>query len=183
MSKGLGAVQRAILKLIADNPGGAWSFAALCRALYPPREIEATDFVSASAWAQACARRDSTTARRHAIGRALARLKLPGTWTTIGRGRNREAKRLYDPCNLESARKVAVQMTPWTTPAELAARVEKAKRWRDASAQERDIMRLDDEIAAARHMLSVIKDRSARDKRLAEIAALEQDKRALADKR
>jgi hypothetical protein len=172
MSRGAGKVQRTILNLIETHPDGAWSFAQLCRAIYPNKKITESDYISADAWARASKR--NPTAERHAVGRAIARLKLPGTWTLTSR-RGERAKWLYDPCRFESTRKVY----PNLPPNELLERVKKAKRWRDATPHERTKMRIDDEIASLRYMLIVIKDRDRIEESRSRIAALEAEKRAL----
>ncbi|SRR5208283_761454 len=82
MSKGPGKLQREIAALIAAEPDGAWAYEDLAALIY-----------GAAGW---------TRAQKSAIGRALAAMKLPGTWTIGDSDRRRW---LYDECNLASFRK------------------------------------------------------------------------------
>jgi hypothetical protein len=124
MSKGPGRVQQAILALIAAQPDGAWSFDELCGLIYPPGE-----------WVKvksARVRRPRT--QLVAIGRALARMTLPGTWTT-GSPRRSPNRWLYDACSLASVRKIHADWGEHCfEPGGTGFRqVDEAKRNRDAS--------------------------------------------------
>jgi hypothetical protein len=129
MSKGLGRVQRTILALIEAEPNGAWSFEELCGLIYPTSE-----------WVRpkGAGRVRRPKAQLVAVGRALARMTLPGTWTTGGSSGDRRSW-LYDKCSLVSERK----RRPYHDKAHFEPggyvfeQVEKAKRWRDGSPLER----------------------------------------------
>ena len=108
MSRGHGHVQRKILELIASEPNGAWSFEELCRLVYERHAIKA---------------------RRVAIGRAIPRLKLPGTWAVED---DRGKCWLCDPCNLQSMRIAHLAHPDHFKPGGLYYEmVERAKRRRD----------------------------------------------------
>ena len=93
MSKGCGKVQRAIGALIRAEPDGAWAYEHLAERIYGTALF--------------------TRAQKNAIGRALARMQLPGTWE-VWRASFQNDRRfwLFDPCNLESWRKVASHWDP-----------------------------------------------------------------------
>jgi hypothetical protein len=115
MSRGHGYVQRKVLELIAANPNGAWTIADLCWIIY----------------------RRITKAHRVAVGRALRRMTLPGTWAIKQYWGDRKHW-LCDPCNLESM-KIACRGHPtnFQPGGQVYENVERAKRWRDASPIER----------------------------------------------
>ncbi len=85
MSKGPGRVQQAILAMIEAQPDGAWTFEDLCRLIYDD-------------W-------KPTRAQLGAVGRAIRRMTLPGTWTIGGTWGDRRSW-LYDKRSLASARKM-----------------------------------------------------------------------------
>ena len=60
MSKGFGKIQRSIGALIRAEPDGAWAYEHLAERIYGTALF--------------------TRAQKNAIGRALARMRLPGTW-------------------------------------------------------------------------------------------------------
>jgi hypothetical protein len=126
MSRGHGFVQRKILALIAAEPNGAWSYGELCRIVYPGQ-------AAAAAKAQLVA-----------IGRALSRLTLPGTWALVWSDRKCW---LCDPCNLMSMRIIyrghsAHHFEPGGMYYEA---VERAKRYRDGSALDRIDIQIENE--------------------------------------
>ena len=87
MSKGCGKVQRAIGALIRAEPDGAWAYEHLAERIYGTALF--------------------TRAQKNAIGRALARMRLPGTWAVWQASFNKDQRFwLFDPCNLESWRKI-----------------------------------------------------------------------------
>ena len=61
MSKGFGKIQRSIGALIRAEPDGAWAYEHLAERIYGTALF--------------------TRAQKNAIGRALARMRLPGSWT------------------------------------------------------------------------------------------------------
>jgi hypothetical protein len=127
MSKGPGRVQRAILAQIAAEPDGAWPFERLCRLVYDDRKH----------W-------KPTRAQLGAVGRALKRITLPGTWTTGSFFGDRRSW-LYDECSLASVRKMHIAHEDHFKPGGMYfEKVEKAKRFRDASPLERIEMRIAD---------------------------------------
>jgi hypothetical protein len=127
MSKGPGHVQRAVLALIAAEPDGAWSYERLCQRIYPPTPG------------------GPTRAQLGALGRALQRMTLPGTWTTGGVGGDRRTW-LYDECNLASMREAHPRLHEhhFKPGGRVFERVEKAKRFRDAPPLERIAMQIVD---------------------------------------
>jgi hypothetical protein len=88
MSKGCGKVQRAIAALIRADPDGAWAYEHLAERIYGTARF--------------------TRAQKNAIGRALAAMRLPGTWAVYQASFNNDRRFwLFDPCRLEAWRKVA----------------------------------------------------------------------------
>ena len=88
MSKGFGKIQRAIGTLIRAEPDGAWPYEDLAERIYGTAPF--------------------TRAQKNAIGRALAAMRLPGTWAVYqATFRNDRRFWLFDPCRLEGWRKVA----------------------------------------------------------------------------
>jgi hypothetical protein len=88
MSKGFGKIQRAIAVLIKAQPNGAWAYEHLAERIYGTALF--------------------TRSQKNAIGRALANMRLPGTWGVWQASFNNDRRFwLFDPCNLESWRKVA----------------------------------------------------------------------------
>jgi hypothetical protein len=86
MSKGPGKVQREIAALIEADPDGAWAYEELGRLTY--------------GWAG--------RPQKSAFGHALKTMRLPGTWTVMQASfRNDRRFWLFDPCRLESWRKIA----------------------------------------------------------------------------
>jgi hypothetical protein len=127
MSRGHGLVQRKILELIAAEPNGAWSLDNLCGIVYPP----------------AIKTRAMAKAQLVAIGRALKRLQLPGTWAVQ---RNDRECWLCDPCNLGSMRIVYRGHPSHFEPGGMYYKqVERAKRFRDGSPLDRINMQIEDE--------------------------------------
>jgi hypothetical protein len=93
MSKGFGKVQRSIAALIRAEPDGAWAYEHLIKRIY------GTDRFA--------------RAQKNAIGRALAAMRLPGTWEVWQASfQNDRRLWLFDPCNLESWRKIAAGWDP-----------------------------------------------------------------------
>ena len=88
MSKGFGKVQRMIATLIKAEPDGAWAYEHLTERIYGTARF--------------------TRAQKNAIGRALARMRLPGTWAVFQASFTSDRRFwLFDPCRLEAWRKVA----------------------------------------------------------------------------
>ena len=88
MSKGFGKIQRTIAALINAQPDGAWAYEHLAERIYGTTLF--------------------TRAQKNAIGRALAHMRLPGTWAVWQASFNDDRRSwLFDPCNLESWRKIA----------------------------------------------------------------------------
>jgi hypothetical protein len=88
MSKGSGKIQRTIAALIKAEPDGAWAYEHLAERIYGTARF--------------------TRAQKNAIGRALARMRLPATWAVRQAGFNNDRRFwLFDPCRLDSWRKVA----------------------------------------------------------------------------
>jgi hypothetical protein len=88
MRKGFGKTQRAIAAMIKAQPDGAWAYEQLAERIYGTALF--------------------TRAQKNAIGRALANMRLPGTWAVLQASFNKDRRFwLFDPCNLESWRKVA----------------------------------------------------------------------------
>ena len=88
MSKGFGKIQRSIAVLIRAEPDSAWAYEHLVERIYGTTRF--------------------TQAQKNAIGRALARMRLPGTWAVRQASFNNDRRFwLFDPCRLESWRKVA----------------------------------------------------------------------------
>ena len=86
MSRGPGKIQRAIAALIEAEPGGAWPHEDLAERIYGTPLF--------------------TRAQKSAIGRAIAAMRLPGTWAVWRASFNNDRRfRLFDPCNLDSWRK------------------------------------------------------------------------------
>jgi hypothetical protein len=93
MSKGFGKVQRSIAALIRVEPDGAWAYEHLIQRIYGTDRF--------------------TRAQKNAIGRALAAMRLPGTWEVWQASfQNDRRLWLFDPCNLESWRKIAAGWDP-----------------------------------------------------------------------
>jgi hypothetical protein len=93
MSKGFGKVQRSIAALIRAEPDGAWAYEHLTERIYGTDRF--------------------TRAQKNAIGRALAAMRLPGTWEVWQASfQNDRRLWLFDPCNLESWRKIAAGWDP-----------------------------------------------------------------------
>jgi hypothetical protein len=93
MSKGFGKVQRSIAALIRAEPGGAWPYEVLAERIYGTARF--------------------TRAQKNAIGRALANMRLPGTWEVWQASfKNDRRFWLFDPYNLESWRKIASPCHP-----------------------------------------------------------------------
>ena len=87
MSKGFGKIQRAIAAMIKAQPDGAWAYEHLAERIYGTAPF--------------------TRAQKNAIGRAFANMRLPGTWVVQQASfRNDRRFWLFDPCSLESWRKV-----------------------------------------------------------------------------
>jgi hypothetical protein len=84
VSRGVGSVQRVILRLIADNPDQAFGTKAIAARVYP------------TPW--------PSKPQRFAVLRALRTIKLPGTWTIAPAGSGRHEMVLFDPGNADSAR-------------------------------------------------------------------------------
>jgi hypothetical protein len=80
MSRGLGHIQRAVLDLIASDADGAWSIGEICQRVYGAVEKK----------------------HRVAVGRALRRMELPGTWSVRRRWKSGAEVIIYDACNLRS---------------------------------------------------------------------------------
>ena len=88
MSKGSGKIQRTIAALIKAEPDGAWAYEHLVERIYGTARF--------------------TRAQKNAIGRALAAMRLPGTWAVRQASFNNDRRFwLFDPCRLDSWRKVA----------------------------------------------------------------------------
>jgi hypothetical protein len=93
MSKGFGKVQRMIAALIRAEPDGAWAYEHLTERIYGTTHF--------------------TRAQKNAIGRALAAMRLPGTWAVYQASFTNDRRFwLFDPCNLESWRKIAADWHP-----------------------------------------------------------------------
>ena len=93
MSKGFGKIQRSIAALIRAEPDGAWAYEHLTERIYGTDRF--------------------TRAQKNAIGRALAAMRLPGTWEVWQASfQNDRRFWLFDPCNLESWRKIATGWDP-----------------------------------------------------------------------
>jgi hypothetical protein len=93
MSKGFGKIQRAIAAMIKAQPGGAWAYGHLAERIYGTAPF--------------------TRAQKNAIGRALANMRLPGTWEVRQASfQNDRRFWLFDPCNLDSWRKIAADWPP-----------------------------------------------------------------------
>ena len=91
MSKGPGKTQRAIAALIEAEPEGAWPIEELARLIYGA----------------------GGHSEKSAIGRALQTMRLPGTWVVMQASfRNDRRFWLYDPCELDSWRKIAEGFDP-----------------------------------------------------------------------
>jgi hypothetical protein len=160
MSRGLGYVQRAILELIQHEPNGAWAISDLCLSIY--------DTV--------------TKAQRVAVGRALSRMTLPGTWAV--HWINGQSW-LYDSCNLAGVRAAHPgwhedRLKPGGM---LYEAVEKAKRFRDAS----PLQRIDIQIKDQQQKLVMLKQFGALSPEYAatcqrQIQELQQQKAALAER-
>ena len=93
MSKGCGKIQRAIGALIRAEPDGAWAYEHLAERIYGTALF--------------------TRAQKNAIGRALARMRLPGTWAVM-RAVCQNDRRfwLFDPCNLEAGARSLAALGP-----------------------------------------------------------------------
>jgi hypothetical protein len=156
MSKGLGKVQRAILAL-CENEGGAWSTASLCDHVY---------HTPIEQW--------NRRAEKSAIGRAISRMKLPGTWV-FERGGGEEWW-LHDPCNRESVEKAFGNGED--NKSRIDRMVEAASRWRDAS----EVERLDIQIEQAEQGVrwaDMFKNREWRHELQERVAALKRQKAEL----
>jgi hypothetical protein len=161
MSKGPGKVQRAISALIAANPEGAWSFAELCRLIYRPGF--------------------PTRARKSAVGRAIKRMALPGTWR-VGSHDGDRRWWLYDECSLASMRTMCWgwHKSHFEPGGFVFKGVERAKRFRDASPVERIDMRIEDERGEIGRLKMMDALTPAAVNEIAErVAALEAEKAAL----
>ena len=100
MSKGFGKIQRAIAAMIKANPDGAWAYEHLAERIYGTAPF--------------------TRAQKNAIGRALANMRLPGTWVVQQASFNNDRRFwLFDPCRLEAWRK---NRRPAQPPHKLSAR-------------------------------------------------------------
>ena len=111
MSKGFGKIQRTIAALIKAEPDGAWAYEHLAERIYGTAPF--------------------TRAQKNAIGRALAHMRLPGTWAVRQASFNNDRRFwLFDPCRLESWRKVASTSATCDTfsPAGIFNWTEEAKR-------------------------------------------------------
>ena len=94
MSKGPGKVQREIAALIEAEPDGAWSYEELARLIYGQ---DGRPLLFGS----------RLRARKVAVGRALSTMQLPGTWVVVQAVFFHDRRFwLYDPCRLESWRKI-----------------------------------------------------------------------------
>ena len=93
MNKGFGKIQRSIAALIRAEPDGAWAYEHLTERIYGTDRF--------------------TRAQKNAVGRALAHMQLPGTWE-VRQATFRNDRRfwLFDPCNLESWRKITSPCHP-----------------------------------------------------------------------
>ena len=93
MSKGFGKIQRAIGTLIRAEPDGAWPYEDLAERIYGTARF--------------------TRAQKNAIGRALAAMRLPGTWA-VWQATFRNDRRfwLFDPCSIDSWRKITGSRDP-----------------------------------------------------------------------
>jgi hypothetical protein len=88
MSKGPGKVQREIAALIEANPDGAWPYEQLGSLIY--------------GW-----NGGRLFSQKTAVGRALKTMRLPGTWTVMQAVFVNDRRFwLFDPCRLESWRKI-----------------------------------------------------------------------------
>ena len=95
MSKGPGKVQREIAALIEAEPDGAWSYEELARLIYGQ---DGRPLLFGS----------RLRARKVAVGRALSTMQLPGTWVVVQAVFFHDRRFwLYDPCRLESWRKIS----------------------------------------------------------------------------
>jgi hypothetical protein len=93
MSKGFGKVQRIIAALIKAEPDGAWAYEHLTERIYGTPRF--------------------TRAQKNAIGRALANMRLPGTWEVWQASFQKDRRFwLFDPCSLESWRKITAGSHP-----------------------------------------------------------------------
>jgi hypothetical protein len=93
MSKGFGKIQRSIAALIRAEPDGAWAYEHLTERIYGTPRF--------------------TRAQKNAVGRALAHMRLPGTWEVWQASfQNDRRFWLFDPCNLESWRKITSPCDP-----------------------------------------------------------------------
>jgi hypothetical protein len=81
-------IQRTIAALIKAEPDGAWAYEHLVERIYGTARF--------------------TRAQKNAIGRALAAMRLPGTWAVRQASFNNDRRFwLFDPCRLHSWRKGA----------------------------------------------------------------------------
>jgi hypothetical protein len=134
MSRGYGAIQRKVLALIEAKPDHAWTTADLCRNVYPGWSV--------------------TKAQRVALGRALRRMKLPGTWKfSSSWGQSRDYW-LHDPCSLASMTVICRSFDPshLKPGGMIYEAVERAKRFRDGTPLERINMRIEDEQKHIRYL-------------------------------
>ena len=87
-----------IAALIKGEPDGAWAYEHLAERIYGTAHF--------------------TRAQKNAIGRALARMRLPGSWEVWQASfQNDRRFWLFDPCNLESWRKIAAHWDSGPLPA------------------------------------------------------------------
>jgi hypothetical protein len=150
MSRGPGRIQQTITELVASDPHGAWTVGQICERIYPDE-------------------RRVQKKHRVAVTRALRSMELPSTWGVCMLQRRGAEYCLYDKCDEESTLRTDYLgwwkdapigfwswREKWPHKVEAAARrVEKARRYRDAS----PIGKLDIEIAEAReqdHFLSLM---------------------------
>jgi hypothetical protein len=115
MSKGPGRVQRAIAALIEAEPDGAWPYEELRVLIY--------------------GREGRYRANKSAIGRALTKMQLPGSWRVMQAVCFNDRRWwLHDPCRLEAWRKMAPGADPshWRPGGIYFGWCEEAKRRRDA---------------------------------------------------
>ena len=93
MSKGFGKIQRSIAALIRAEPDGAWAYEHLTERIYGTALF--------------------TRAQKNAIGRALAHMRLPGTWTVMQASFNNDRRFwLFDPCSLEAGARSPARLRP-----------------------------------------------------------------------
>jgi hypothetical protein len=128
MNRGAGHIRQTIATLIAEHPHGAWTTSDLSRFVYVG---------------------EVTKARRVAVARALRRMKLPGTWRTErcwDGWRSSSENYLCDPCDLLSMRfkvdRLGYHPDHLKPGGCIFQEVERAKRWRDASAIQLNVQQI-----------------------------------------